>query len=390
MTALPILFVVGTRPEAIKIGPVVLAARQHDALDPVLLASGQHREPVVQALAPFGLTPDVMLDLHRETGSLTELASLLFPALDRQMEAIDPAVCVVHGDTITASVAALVAFWRRIPVVHVEAGLRTGNLAAPFPEEGNRLIIDHLCALHLAPTDDAAANLRAEGIAGGHVLVTGNTVVDAIQYVAAQDLPYSDPRLRTLDHSDRRTVVVTVHRRESWGSPMRRILGAVRELAVAHPDIDIVLPAHPNKDVRRLVEQELGETDRVLICDPLSYPDMARLLSRAGLVLTDSGGIQEEAPSFGAPVLVLRDTTERPEAVAAGVARLVGSDPDRILTEASSVLASSGTLLPTPQSNPFGDGQAAHRSAQAIAWLLDRDVAPTAFGVKPALAAAAD
>ena len=195
----------------------------------------------------------------------------------------------------------------------------TGNLAAPFPEEGNRLIIDHLCALHLAPTDDAAANLRAEGIAGGHVLVTGNTVVDAIQYVAAQDLPYSDPLLRTLDHSDRRTVVVTIHRRESWGSPMRRILGAVRELASTHPDIDIVLPAHPNGDVRRLVEQELGETDRVLISDPL-VPGYGPAVS-CGPVLTDSGGIQDEAPSFGAPVLVLRDTTERPEAVATGVAR---------------------------------------------------------------------
>ncbi len=375
-----IVLVVGTRPEAIKVAPVVLALRAAGEFEAVLLASGQHDEPVRQALAAFDLEPDVMLQLRRTSGSLVELASLLMPALDAHLERLDPVACVVHGDTITASASTLAAFWRQIPVVHLEAGLRTGNLAAPFPEEGNRVIIDHLCALHLAPTGEAAANLAREGIADDRVLVTGNTVVDAIQYVAGRDVPFSVPALAEVEASGRRIVVVTVHRRESWGEPIRQVLQAVRRLVAMHPDIHVVLPAHPNPDVRRDVEQGLANVDRVLICSPLAYADMARLLAKAALVLTDSGGIQEEAPTFGVPVLVLRDTTERPEGIAAGLARLIGVDPVRIVAEASGFLERpAGEASTAHRPNPYGDGRSAVRSAEAIAWLLGAGERPAPF-----------
>jgi len=381
-----VLLVAGTRPEAIKVAPVVLALREAGQFGAVLLASGQHDEPVRQALDAFGLVPDIMLRLDRTTGSLVELASLLMPALDVQLERLAPVACVVHGDTITASASTLAAFWRRIPVVHLEAGLRTGDLAAPFPEEGNRVIIDHLCALHLAPTDEAAANLGREGITGNRVLVTGNTVVDAIQYVAGRDLPFGDPALAGVEASARRIVVVTVHRRESWGEPIRQILQAVRRLVAMHPDIHVVLPTHPNPEVRRYVERELADTERVLICRPLAYADMARLLARASLVLTDSGGIQEEAPTFGVPVLVLRDMTERQEGIAAGLAKLVGVDPVRIIEEASALLSvTAGIDRAAARPNPYGDGLAAARSSDAIAWLLGAGPRPSSFDATRAL-----
>lgn len=379
-----ILLVVGTRPEAIKVAPLVQTLRADGRFDAVLIGSGQHDEPVRQALDAFGLVPDIMLRLERTTGSLVELAALLMPALDVHLQRLTPAACVVHGDTITASAAAFAAFLRQIPVVHLEAGLRTGNLASPFPEEGNRVVIDHLCALHLAPTDEAAANLAREGIADDRVLVTGNTVIDAIQFVAGRDVPFRDPRLAEVEASGRRMVLVTVHRRESWGEPIRRVLRAVRRLVAQHDDIHVVLPTHPNPEVRRLVERELSETERVLICGPLPYADLARLLSRAALVLTDSGGIQEEAPSFGVPVLVLRETTERPEAIAAGLAQLVGTDPVRIFDEASALLSGpAGVALPVSRQNPYGDGRAALRSSDAIAWLLGMAARPAPFLAEP-------
>lgn len=375
-----IALIAGTRPEAIKVAPVALAIREAGRFDAVIVGTGQHDAPVRQALDAFGLVPDVMLDLRRATGSLVELASLLMPALDAELERLAPAACVVHGDTISASSAALTAFWRRIPVVHLEAGLRTGDLAAPFPEEGNRVVIDHLCALHLAPTAEAAANLAREGLSGDSVIVTGNTVVDAIQYVAGRDIPFNDPRLVAAEAGGRRLVVVTVHRRESWGEPIRGVLQAVRRLVAMHPEIQVVLPAHPNPDVRRDVEHQLAGVERVLICDPLAYADMARLLSKVALVLTDSGGIQEEAPTFGVPVLVLRETTERPEGISAGLAKLVGVDPVRIIAEASAMLAGPGELRGGGRHpNPYGDGLAAVRSSEAIAWLLGQGARPAPF-----------
>lgn len=372
-------FVIGTRPEAIKVATVVREMAADGRLHPVLISSGQHIEPVLQALAPFGLQPDLSLSLQRVTGSLAELSAQLIPSLDDAFEETRPDMVVVHGDTITASVAALVAFWRRIPVVHLEAGLRTGDLAAPFPEEGNRLVIDHLAQLMLAPTPETAANLSREGIDPERVVISGNTVVDAIQHVASLHLPYSDPRLAEIEASERRIVLVTVHRRESWGKPIRDVLGAVRRLVEGHPDIQVVVPAHPNPAVRSEVEACLEGVERTLVCDPLPYADLARLLARATLVLSDSGGIQEEAPSFGVPVLVLRDVTERQEAIAAGCAYLVGTNPERIVRSAARLLSPEGAEDRRVRTNPFGDGRAAIRAVEAIAWQLGMGPRPEEF-----------
>jgi UDP-N-acetylglucosamine 2-epimerase (non-hydrolysing) len=379
-----VCFVVGTRPEAIKIAPVVLAAREDGRLTPCLVSSGQHGAPVDQALTAFALVPDRTIAPRRETGSLAELTALLAPLLDNVFAELAPAAVVVQGDTTSALVAALVAFWRRIPVVHVEAGLRSGDLAAPFPEEANRILVDHLSALHLAPTPAAACHLAAEGIAGDRVIVTGNTVVDAIEHVAGRNLPYDDPRLDEIEASGRRLVLVTVHRRESWGEPIRRVLGAVRRLVEEFPDIAVVLPAHPNPAVREDVETALDGVDRVVVCDPLPYGALARLLARSYLVLSDSGGIQEEGPTFGVPVLVLREVTERREALDAGCAVLVGTDADRVRDVAAKILAEpTYRARMVAAGNPFGDGLAAPRTVAGIAWLLDLGRRPEPFDPTP-------
>jgi UDP-N-acetylglucosamine 2-epimerase (non-hydrolysing) len=289
---------------------------------------------------------------------------------------------VVQGDTSTALAGALAAFWRRVPVAHLEAGLRTGDLGAPFPEEANRQMIARIAALHLAPTAAAAAALRRASLPSGEIVITGNTVVDAVQQVAAADLPAANPRLaaleRELDVSGARLVLMTAHRRESWGEPLAEALDAVSTVVERYPDVRLLLPLHPNPAVRAQVIAVLGRNPQVVLTDPLSYPDLVRALRRASLVLTDSGGIQEEAPTFGVPVLVLREVTERMEAVAAGCAWLVGTDRSRILTEAERLL---NTNLRVPaERNPFGDGRAAERVCAALARL-----APDRAGVDTAL-----
>lgn len=367
-----VLLLVGTRPEAVKAAPVALCLAEHPRLTPAIVHSGQHAAMVEQALTPFGLRPDESLRYRRETGGQAELFAHLLPALDELLDRRRPAAVLVQGDTATALAGALAAFWRRIPVVHLEAGLRTGDLAAPFPEEANRQLVARVAALHLAPTPKAAAALAAESLSGGPVVVTGNTVVDAALHVAALEAPAVNPDLVAVEHDlethGGRLVLVTAHRRESWGAPLDEVLGAVATLAEGHPDVHVLLPMHPNPDVRAQVVAALGDNPQVTLTDPLSYPDLVRVLRRAALVLTDSGGIQEEAPSFGVPVLVLREVTERMEAVHAGCAWLVGTDRTRILLAADEMLH---TRLRIPvNSNPFGDGNAAIRVCAAIAELL--------------------
>ena len=384
MTAPKILLVAGTRPEAIKLAPVADRMTAAGLLDPCLVASGQHPEMVRQALAAFGREPDRTVRLERRTGSQPELLARLVEGLDPLVASSGAAAVVVQGDTTTTLAAALVAFWRRLPVVHLEAGLRSYDLAAPFPEEANRRLVGPLAARHLAPTAVAAANLVREGVPARDVLVTGNTVVDAVTAVAARRAPYSDPRLSTVDAAARargeRLLLVTAHRRESWGPPLDGILTAVRRLVAERPWLRVVLPAHPNPAVRAQVDAALSTEDRVLVTGPLPYADFAQLLSVAHLVLSDSGGVQEEAPSFGVPVLVLREVTERTEAVDAGCARLVGTDPDRIAKEAALLLDDSAARAEmVAAGNPFGDGRAARRSAQAVAALLGLAAAPEPF-----------
>ncbi|MEU6640949.1 UDP-N-acetylglucosamine 2-epimerase (non-hydrolyzing) [Saccharomonospora sp. NPDC046836] len=362
-----VMLLAGTRPEAIKLAPLALTMAGHSTLRPRIVHSGQHPDMVDQALAPFRLRADARLDLpERTAGTQAELVAGLLPELDNLLAAHRPAALVVQGDTTTVLAGALAAFWRRIPVIHLEAGLRTGDLDAPFPEEGTRQLVARIAALHLAPTEPAAAALRREGIPANRIVVTGNTVVDAVLAIAAKRLPLRDPALAALQGT--RLVLVTSHRRESWGEPLSRTLAAVRRLADTHPDTHVLLPVHPNPALRRQVRAELTGHPRIAITEPLDYPDLVHALRCAELVLTDSGGIQEEAPTFGTPVLVLRETTERMEAVDSGHAWLVGTDTDLITKTAGRVLA--GELTVAGGGNPYGDGAAASRAVLAIERLL--------------------
>ncbi|WP_104478477.1 UDP-N-acetylglucosamine 2-epimerase (non-hydrolyzing) [Actinokineospora auranticolor] len=372
------MLLVGTRPEAVKAAPVALALARSRGLRPYMVHSGQHPGVVEQAVAPFGLCPDEVLVVERPRGGQAELVSALLPALDGALRRREPGALVVQGDTTTTLAGALAAFWRGVPVVHLEAGLRTGDLAAPFPEEANRQMVARIAALHLAPTPGAADALRAEGVPESSIEVTGNTVVDAVRHIAAVDLPAINPVLASLEQDlDRgsRSVLVTVHRRESWGPPLAEVLGAVRALADGHPDVRVLLPVHPNPTVRAQVAEVAAGHPRIALTGPLDYPDLVRALRRATLVITDSGGIQEEAPTFGVPVLVARDVTERVEAVRAGHAHVVGTDRARILATAERLLATP----PHPTSpNPFGDGHAATRVVAALERLLVREPTPAA------------
>jgi UDP-N-acetylglucosamine 2-epimerase (non-hydrolysing) len=368
----------GTRPEAVKLAPLAAALHRQRLMQPMIVATGQHPTMFHQCLAAFGLSPDRELRPRRDSGSQAELVSQLAEQLDRLLQRDQPAAVVVQGDTASALVGAMTAFWRQVPVVHLEAGLRSHDLTAPFPEEANRKMIDQIAALHLAPTPGAAANLRAEGVAKDRIEVIGNTVVDAVLMLAGRTPQFSQPTLRAIEDRlavGHRLILVTVHRRESWGEPLRSVLHAVRDVLDAHPDVVAVLPAHPNPTVRSDVMAVLGGDRRVLITAPLDYPDLVRLLERSTLVLSDSGGIQEEAPSFGVPVLVLRERTERVEALEAGCAVLVGTDRSRIVREANRLLSTRGPFgcADGPLPNPFGDGHSGERAATAIAHMLELD-----------------
>lgn len=368
----------GTRPEGLKLGPVAAAMREEGRLRPLIVASGQHPTMFHQAMEAFSLQPDITVRPPRQQGGQAELTSLLLAELDKVFTGCRPRAVVVQGDTTTTLAAALTAFWRNIPVVHLEAGLRSGDLSAPFPEEGNRKLVSQISSLHLAPTPAAARNLEQDGIAGPGVLTIGNTIVDAALALSSTRAEYSYLELsaaaRRVATGDRRLVLLTVHRRESWGAPLRRVLLAVADLVRAVPDIEVVVPAHPNPIVREQVHFTLGNLERVTVTDPLPYVDLVRLLRNAALVLSDSGGIQEEVGSFGVPVLVLREVTERMEAVQAGIARLVGTDGAAVLETATRVLKETDGARCV--GNPFGDGHARYRAEQAIAWHLGLEVRP--------------
>jgi UDP-N-acetylglucosamine 2-epimerase (non-hydrolysing) len=352
--------IAGTRPEAIKLAPVALAMKRDMRMYPVIVNSGQHPLMVDQALEAFGLHADTTLDVLRVIGSQSELLTEMLAELGRHYSEFPPDAVIVQGDTTTTLAGALAAFWCGIPVVHLEAGLRSGDLSSPFPEEGNRKLVAQVAALHLAPTERAALNLLNEGVPREKVLVIGNTVVDAAMHAAGQALPTPGRRL----------ILVTTHRRESWGLPLQRIMRAVRILVNQYPDVDVIIPAHPNPAVRRQVDT-LADLDRVTITDPLPYRDLMCLLAKSYLVLTDSGGIQEEAPSFRVPTLVLRDVTERVESLEAGCAVLVGTHIKPIVEAATRLLDDPEARDDmTAAGNPYGDGRAGVRTEQAVAALL--------------------
>ncbi len=368
-----ILVVFGTRPEAIKLAPVVLAlAERPREFSVSVCVTAQHREMLDQVLELYAIRPDHDLDIMRPDQTLPDLTATALVALGRVLATERPDLVMVQGDTTTTMVAALAAFYAKVPVAHVEAGLRTRSKHAPFPEEVNRRVTSVIADLHFAPTDGAKRNLLAEGISAASVHVTGNTVVDAL-ILARRKLAGHGPAAPELQRLDaRRTVVlVTAHRRESFGAGLESICGAIRDLVERNPDIAVVFPVHLNPSVRtqvrRVLAGQAAAEGRLLLTDPLSYTDLVWMLDRCRLVLTDSGGIQEEAPSFQKPVLVMRDVTERPEGVAAGVARLVGTDLIRIREETERLLRDEDAYATmTGAGNPYGDGRAAERVVDVL------------------------
>jgi UDP-N-acetylglucosamine 2-epimerase len=358
------LIVFGTRPEAVKLAPVVMELRRRPEAQAVLCATGQHREMLDQVLRLFDLRPDHDLDVMRADQQPGDVAAAVLAGVGKVIEAEQPAIVVVQGDTTTAMAASLAAFFRRTPVAHVEAGLRTGVRSSPFPEELMRRIVGRIAELHFAPTTRAAENLRAERAdTEGAIFLTGNTVVDAVKWIAANRRPSTG----CLERRAARLVLLTAHRRENFGEPIRGICRAVLALVERNPDIEVVYPVHPNPNVQRPVRELLEGHERIRLLPPQDYEDLIGLMEQSYLVLTDSGGLQEEAPVFGKPVLVLRRDTERPEAIEAGTAILVGTSEDRIVDEAERLLSDPAAYRRMAHAHsPFGDGLAANRIADIL------------------------
>lgn len=367
----PIMVVYGTRPEAIKVAPVIKALQGSSQLRPISLVTAQHREMLDRVNEVFGIIPDVDLNLMKPGQSLNEIAAGVLESIDAELLRHKPAAVVVQGDTTTVMAAAIAAFNRSIPVIHLEAGLRSGDLNSPFPEEGNRKLVSQIASLHLAPTERSRRNLLSEGVCDDGIAVTGNTVIDALHWAVGHPTEFSDPSLDALKDTDRRMLLLTAHRRENLGDRMKQIGEAVGIIARRHPELLIVWPAHKNPRVRDAIRPFIAAHENVLAIEPVGYHEFTHLLQRSHLVLTDSGGLQEEAPSLGKPVLVLRDNTERPEVVEAGAARLVGVDVDDIVEEVDRLLLDESAYAEMAAAvNPYGDGHAATACLRAIEQLL--------------------
>jgi UDP-N-acetylglucosamine 2-epimerase (non-hydrolysing) len=359
-----ILCVVGTRPEAIKMAPVIQRLRDVPGFEVRVLATAQHREMLDQVLSLFGITPDADLDIMQPDQRLPELTARLITGIDRVLQQEKPDAVLAQGDTTTVMAVALSCYYHRIPFGHVEAGLRTHNRYNPFPEEMNRVVAGHLATWHFAPTERAKSCLLREGIPEDAILVTGNTVIDALLQVAEGTTPAD---IGVDIPEGKRLILVTAHRRENFGTPFAQICRAVRRIADENPDVQVLYPVHPNPNIHAPAHALLGEHPRIRLCAPLDYKPFVAAMKRSHLILTDSGGVQEEAPALGKPVLVLRNETERPEAVEMGVVELVGVDAYRILTAAQNLLTSEEAYRRMAKGgSPYGDGRAAQRIAETL------------------------
>ena len=365
-----VMTVYGTRPEAIKVAPVIKELEKDERFESVAVSTGQHREMLEQVNTMFGIEPELDLHLMKPGQGLNEIVSRALMGLDEIIDEEKPDVIISQGDTSTAMAAALAGFHRGVKIVHLEAGLRTGDIHSPFPEEANRKLIGQVAELHLAPTEGSMENLRRENVRSKDIAVTGNTVIDALLEAASWNTEFEDPALQEAAESDKRLVVVTTHRRENLEA-MKEIGGAVKDLAEAYSDINFVLPLHLNPKVREAVLPEVESLPNVIITDPLPYDQFTKLLDRATIILTDSGGVQEEAPALGKPVLVMRQNTERPEAVVAGTVKLVGTNRSLIVAEAKLLLDDAAAYDAMANAvNTYGDGNGAARAVAAIAELL--------------------
>jgi len=364
-----VMAVFGTRPEAIKMAPVVQALKSSNELSTVVAVTAQHREMLDQVLDIFGIIPDYDLNIMQEAQSLSQITTRTLSGLEEPLEKEKPDLILVHGDTATTFAGALSGFYHHIQVGHVEAGLRTRDKYSPYPEEMNRRLAGCLSDIHFAPLGAHRDNLVREGTPCESIHVTGNTVIDALLGIAAIPHEFTWPELASIDYTNRKVVLVTAHRRENLGEPLRRICRAIKRLVETRPDIEVVWPVHMNPAVRDDVFQILSDMPRIRLLDPVDYQTMVGLMSRCYLVLTDSGGLQEEAPSLDKPVLVLRDVTERPEGVDAGTLAVVGTDEERIITFTQRLLDDANEYRKMSEApNPYGDGQAALRIRDAILW----------------------
>ena len=360
MKKIKVMTVFGTRPEAIKMAPVVLELKKYpDLITPIVAVTAQHRDMLDQVLNLFNIKPDYDLNIMAQGQTLFDITTKAMNGLNEVLSKEKPDIVLVHGDTTTTFAGALAAYYHETAVGHVEAGLRTYNKYSPFPEEMNRKLTGAIADLHFAPTDTASGNLKAEGTKEDKIFVTGNTVIDALHKTVTDDFKFDDEKLANIDYENKRIILVTTHRRENLGEPMRHVYKALKDIVNEFDDVEIVFPVHKNPKVREVVNEELGNIEAVHLIDPLDYEPFANLMHRAFLVLTDSGGIQEEAPSLGKPVLVLRDTTERPEAVKAGTVKLIGTERQKVYEETKYLLTDHDEYQRMANTcNPYGDGKA--------------------------------
>ena len=363
-----VMSVFGTRPEAIKMAPLVLELAKHPELESICCLTGQHRQMLDSVMQIFHLQAQYDLNIMEQRQTLSGITTKTILGMDRVIDEAQPDLILVHGDTSTTFAGALAAFYHKVPVGHVEAGLRTWDKYSPFPEEMNRTLVGDIAALHFSPTKANADNLRREAIMGD-VFITGNTAIDAMQTTVQADFRFSEPLLNELDFANRRIIAVTCHRRENYGQPMQNIMQAIRQVVDAHPDVEAVYPVHLSPVVRECAQRYLGGHPRIHLIDPLDVEQMHNLIARCCFVMTDSGGLQEEAPALGKPVLVMRRETERPEAIAAGTAKLAGVEREQIVAMASELLENPQAYNAMAKAvNPYGDGHACQRIAQAILW----------------------
>lgn len=368
MKKIKLMTVFGTRPEAIKMCPLVLEMQKYpDFIEPIVAVTAQHREMLDQVLQLFAIKPDYDLNIMTAGQTLYDVTGRALAGLKDVLAEAQPDMVLVHGDTTTTFVGALASFYAQIPVGHVEAGLRTGNKFSPYPEEMNRKLTGAIADIHFAPTSTSKNNLLKENIDPAAIVVTGNTVIDALQTTVKADYRFTDSGLQKALAGGKRLILVTTHRRENLGEPMRHVYQALRKVLENHPDVEAIFPVHKNPKVREIVNEELGKPAQVHLIEPLDYEPFANLMAKVDIVLTDSGGIQEEAPALGKPVLVLRDTTERPEAVDAGTVKLVGTAYDDVLRETSLLLDDSKYYQSMAEAaNPYGDGRACERIIRKI------------------------
>ena len=364
---LKVMTIFGTRPEAIKMAPVILELKRHPEFETVVTVTAQHREMLDQVLRLFDIKPDFDLNIMSPEQTLFDITTKALLGLEEVLSKVKPDMVLVHGDTTTTFVGALAAFYNQIAVGHVEAGLRTRNKYSPFPEEMNRRLTGSLADLNFSPTPTSRDNLLNEGVDPSKIFVTGNTVIDALHETVRDDFMFDDELLSSLDYEHKQIILVTTHRRENLGEPMRHVYEALKQLTEKFTDVEIIFPVHKNPKVREIVNAVLGGLPQVHLIDPLDYEPFANLMGRAKIILTDSGGVQEEAPALGKPVLVLRDTTERPEAVSAGTVKLIGTDRAKVYEETKRLLVDREEYARMSNAiNPYGDGKAAQRIVRAL------------------------